>query len=283
MIGFINVNKPAGLTSAQVVASVKRQLNLPRNVKIGHMGTLDKQASGVLPIAVGRATRLFDFMLTKKKYYRAEFTFGFATDSLDSAGEIVERVDGEISSAQVNAVLSEFLGDIMQVPPVFSAKNVGGKRASDLARSGQIVSLNPSQVHIFEFQQVDHPRQNTFVFDIVCSAGTYIRSLCRDLANRLNTVGTMTALVRTRAGVFALDNAVELDSVDDSVLLPPEIVLGGLERLDFDTQNELQTLLNGQKLILQKDRGLYAFWCEGKLRGLVEIDEAGAAKMKVWL
>ena len=271
------------MTSAQVVATVKKRLGLAKGTKIGHMGTLDKQAGGVLPIAVGRATRLFEYMLSKRKYYRAEFTFGYMTDSLDSAGEVVARDECTISSAQVRAILPEFLGKIEQVPPLFSAKNVGGRRASDIARSGEEVSLKPCEIEIFRFDLVDNPRENTFVFDIECSAGTYIRSLCRDLAGKLNTVATMTALERTKAGVFEIAHAIPLDAVDETRLEPAWVVLGDMERIEFDTDAELKVLLNGQRLVLDKPEGLYAFFVGGDLRGLCQIDSDKLAKMKVWL
>jgi len=282
LIGFINVNKPVGMTSAQVVATVKRKLSLDKSTKIGHMGTLDMQAGGVLPIAVGKATRLFDYMLTKRKYYRAEFTFGYMTDSLDSAGEIINRDDKVIIERQVREVLPEFLGDIMQVPPLFSAKKLGGKRASDIARSGETVDLEACPIHIFRFDLVS-VRGNSFVFDIECSAGTYIRSLCRDLASSLGTFATMTKLTRTKAGVFELGNAIELENVSEECLLPPEVVLVGVPSLNFDTDREMQTLLNGQRLCLDKPAGIYAFYSMGVLRGLCQIDLEKNAKMKTWL
>ena len=282
MIGFINVNKPVGMTSAQVVATVKRKLSLDKSTKIGHMGTLDMQAGGVLPIAVGKATRLFDYILTKRKYYRAEFTFGYMTDSLDSAGEIINRDDKVIIERQVREVLPEFLGDIMQVPPLFSAKKLGGKRASDIARSGETVDLEACPIHIFRFDLVS-VRGNSFVFDIECSAGTYIRSLCRDLASSLGTFATMTKLTRTKAGVFELGNAIELENVSEECLLPPEVVLVGVPSLNFDTDREMQTLLNGQRLCLDKPAGIYAFYSMGVLRGLCQIDLEKNAKMKTWL
>ena len=282
MIGFINVNKPVGMTSAQVVATIKRKLGLSKTTKIGHMGTLDMLAGGVLPIAVGKATRLFDYMLTKRKYYRAEFTFGYMTDSLDGAGEVIYRDDKAVSESQVREVLPEFLGDIMQVPPLFSAKKLGGKRASDIARGGETVELNACPIHIFRFDLIS-VQQNSFVFDIECSAGTYIRSLCRDLAQKLGSYATMTALTRTKAGVFELQNAVELDEVDESKIMPPNVVLGGVSRLDFDTEREVTILHNGQKLILDQPAGIYAFYCMGILRGLCQIDSEKNAKMKTWL
>lgn len=283
MIGFINVNKPVGMTSAQVVGVVKRKLGLDKSTKIGHMGTLDMQAGGVLPIAIGRATRLFDYMLTKRKFYRAEFTFGYMTDSLDNAGTVIEQNDKLVDISQIYAVLPEFLGDIMQIPPEFSAKNVGGKRASDVVRNGGEVVLTACPIHIYKFDLVASPKTNTYIFDIECSAGTYIRSLCRDLSKKLGTCGTMTALTRTRAGVFELANSVNLDEVDKSNLLPADVVLGELPKLIFDTNREKEILLNGKQLYLDYPAGTYAFYSEGCLCGLCVVDEQKQAKMKTWL
>lgn len=283
MIGFINVNKPVGMTSAQVVGAVKRKLGLDKSTKIGHMGTLDMQASGVLPIAVGKATRLFGYMLTKRKFYRAEFTFGFMTDSLDSVGEVIARDNKIIAKNEVESALEQFRGDIEQVPPLFSAKSVGGRRASDIARAGETVELSACPIHIFKFDLVENKGQNAFIFDIECSAGTYIRSLCRDLAKSLGTVGTMTALTRTRAGVFELENAVDLEKVAIENLLPADIVLGNVSKLEFETDREMQILLNGQRLLLEQPAGVYAFYSSGILRGLCEIDSEKHTKMKIWL
>ena len=282
MIGFLNINKPVGMTSAQVVAKVKKILSLPKSVKIGHMGTLDMLASGVLPIAIGRATRLFDFFLSKKKYYRATFTFGYMTDSLDSDGNIIKTSEIIPNKEEIESALGNFLGEIMQVPPMFSAKNINGRRASDIARSGEIVELKPSKITIYEFKLVEN-KGNSFVFDIECSAGTYIRSLCRDLADSLGSCATMTALCRTRAGVFLYPNAILLDDVNKDAILPPDVVLESLEKLEFDTDFERDTLLNGKKLLINREQGLYAFYSSGVLRGLCEIDEQHNARMKTWL
>lgn len=282
MIGFLNINKPAGMTSAKVVALVKRKLNLDKSTKIGHMGTLDMLASGVLPLAIGHATRLFNFMLSKRKYYRAEFTFGYMTDTLDNDGKVVSTSDRIPSKVEIEAVLPQFLGEIQQIPPLYSAKHINGERASNLARSGKEVSLEPSCVHIFEFNLVSFDGENA-VFDIECSAGTYIRSLCRDLANTLNTVATMTSLIRTRAGIFTLKDSISIDEVSEESLLPPEVVLSGVKQLRFETEAELKTLYFGQKLVLDKPEGLYAFFVKDKLCGLCEISTDSIARMKTWL
>jgi len=179
--------------------------------------------------------------------------------------------------------LGEFLGEIEQIPPQFSAKSVGGRRASDIARAGEQVELKACNIHIYKFDLIEQVRQNVFVFDIECSAGTYIRSLCRDLASRLGTFGTMTALIRTKAGIFELEDTTSIEEVSETKILPPDIVLGNVPKLNFDTNEEMETLLKGQRLLLNHRAGVYAFYSKGVLRGLCEIDAQNLAKMKIWL
>lgn len=280
MKGFINLYKPVGMSSAQAVARVKRALELPKNVKVGHTGTLDPMASGILPIAVGRATRLFDFMLEKYKTYVAEFTFGFETDTLDSEGEIVKTAEKIPSVEEIMAVLPEFLGKIEQLPPQYSAKSVNGIRAYDLARKGQAVELKSCVVEIVEFEFLEAKEENKFAFRITCGSGTYIRSLCRDLAVKLGSVATMTALERTKVGVFGLENAVKIEDVTPSALLPCEIVLERLEKLNISAQQQ-EMLLQGKRVELSKQNGLYKVF-NGELVGLGQV-ENNCLKMKTWL
>ena len=280
MRGFLNLNKPSGITSAQAVAIVKRKLNL-KNEKVGHTGTLDPMASGVLPIAIGRATRLFDFMLSKQKTYIAEFTFGYETNTLDSEGEVCFQ-NGKIpDEASVINALQDFCGEIEQVPPVFSAKSVNGVRAYNLARNNKSVNLTPCKVVIHEFtflSKID----NTFKFKITCGSGTYIRSLCRDLAHKLGTFATMTSLVRTKTGVFEIENAVDLDNISIEQVLSCEYVLANLPSFNV-TEDEQKILLDGKPL--QKSElsvGEYRIYC-GELIGIANVDKNHNIKIKIWL
>ena len=192
MNGFFNINKPKGMTSSQVVGKVKYLLG--KKAKVGHMGTLDPLASGVLPIAVGRATRLFDFLLQKKKTYIATFQFGIHTDTLDSTGTTLDTSNVIPTIDQITSVLPQFLGVNQQIPPAYSAKSINGKRAYDLARQGQEVELKPCTIQIFDIQVQRQLAHDTFQFLITCSAGTYIRSIARDLGTALGTFATMTEL-----------------------------------------------------------------------------------------
>ena len=280
MKGFLNLNKPSGITSAQAVAIVKRKLNL-KNEKVGHTGTLDPMASGVLPIAIGRATRLFDFMLSKQKTYIAEFTFGYETNTLDSEGEVCFQ-NGKIpdETSVINA-LQDFCGEIEQVPPVFSAKSVNGVRAYNLARNNKPVNLTPCKVVVYEFTFLSRT-DNTFKFKITCGSGTYIRSLCRDLAHKLRTFATMTSLVRTKTGVFEIENAVDLNNISIEKVLPCEYVLANLPSFNV-TEDEQKILLDGKPL--QKSElsvGEYRVYC-GELIGIAIVDKKHNIKIKIWL
>ena len=281
MNGFINLNKPVGISSAQAVGRVKRILNLPKNVKIGHMGTLDPQASGVLIIALGNATRAFDLLLTKHKTYLAEFTFGYETDTLDSEGEVVNKNDKLPTISEINDILPTFLGKIDQLPPQYSAKSINGIRAYDLARQGKTVDLKPCKVEIFKFELKEQKTSQTFVFEIECGGGTYIRSLCRDLAYNLGTVATMTALCRTKSGFFELDNAVCLENLGENDIISIEQVFAALPKLDL-TQKETEFFKFGKKFTLPQTQGVYrTFDNSGNFIGLCEITAEKRLKRRV--
>ena len=282
MKGFININKPVGYSSAKIVTIVKNALKLTKKDKIGDMGTLDPQASGVLPIAVGRATRLFDYLLSKEKTYVAEFRFGYQTDTLDSAGEIVLKVNKIPTKDEINNILPQFLGEIIQLPPQYSAKSINGIRAYDLARKGKEVELKPCKVFVRRFDLLHQKDENTFVFEIECGSGTYIRSLCRDLAQSLGSCATMVALTRTKCDVFKLENAVSIQDLSEKNILPIDIVLQKLTRLDI-CEDTYKDLLNGKKVYLDKAMGLYRLYLDKELVGICNIDNQGIAKMKIWL
>ena len=213
--GFFCINKPAGWTSADVVAVLRGALckATGKKVKVGHMGTLDPMASGVLVVAAGKATRLFNILTDKKKGYVCSMKFGAETDTLDAEGTevaqtgVLPRVDELIS------VMRGFIGDIYQLPPAFSAKSVNGVKAYKLARAGREVTLKEALVHIYA---IDEAREMDFCVD--CGSGTYIRSLCRDIARKCNSLGTMTALERVYSGNFRLEHAADIDSVRANAL-----------------------------------------------------------------
>lgn len=210
MNGFINVLKPVGATASDVVVCLRHILC---ERKIGHLGTLDPGAAGVLPVALGMGTKLFDFLTDKIKKYRAFFTFGKTTDTLDSYGAVTEQNGILPSKEQIQAVLPRFVGAFDQVPPVYSAKSVGGVRAYKLARSGVQLQLKPRTVSIFDLSLVGQVSADTFVVDITCGGGTYIRSIARDLGFELNTSAYMSGLIRLKSGLFDIADAYTLDEI----------------------------------------------------------------------
>lgn len=209
MIGFLNINKPSGMSSSAVVSKIKKIANISR---VGHMGTLDPMACGVLPIAVGKATRMFDYFLDKQKSYSAIFEFGYETDTLDKEGVVVDKTDKIPTLSEIQAVLPKMLGKIAQMPPKYSAKSVGGVRAYQLARKGIEVDLKPKTVEIFNIS-VSQKSETEYAFDITCSSGTYIRSICRDIAYAVGSLATMTYLQRTNSGVFDISDALDLSAL----------------------------------------------------------------------
>ncbi len=210
MIGFLNVYKPSGMTSSRVVAALKKRYHLD---KVGHMGTLDPMACGVLPIAIGKATRMFDYFLDKYKIYKATFTFGYQTDTLDSDGVIILQSDNIPSMVKVKEIAATMVGQISQVPPQFSAKLVNGVRAYKLARAGENVELSPKVIEIKRCDVIKQIDNSSFEIEIECSSGTYIRSIARDMATALGTYATMTSLERVQSGVFDINKAVKLEDL----------------------------------------------------------------------
>lgn len=216
MQGFLNLNKPLGLTSHDCVARVRRLLRLKR---VGHGGTLDPAASGVLPIAIGKATRLLQF-LSHDKAYRATIVFGVNTTTDDLEGEIIySQPVPQLSLEQIIPVLKQFQGQIVQVPPKYSAIQVQGKRLYDLARAGEAVEVPARTVEVFKIEILDWRAGNFPQLDveIACGTGTYIRAIARDLGVALNTGGTLAALTRTRSSGFDLADSLSLEELATQV------------------------------------------------------------------
>lgn len=245
MIGFINVNKPQGISSAGVVGRIKHNFKLD---KIGHMGTLDPLACGVLPIAVGKATRLFDYFLNKQKTYMVEAEFGYETPSLDLGTEVDKITTIIPSYKEICDTTSKFLGVIKQLPPIYSAKNINGEKAYNLARKGQNIQLKPVDVEIFRFECLEDLGENKFKFLIECSSGTYVRSLIRDLAYNLNSLATVTFLQRAKTGVFDINNSVNLDDLlkanINDYIVPIEKVFSNYKIIDVN-ETDFFKLKNG--------------------------------------
>ena len=216
--GFLNINKPQGITSHDVVAQIRRGLKQRGmgKVKVGHAGTLDPMATGVLILCIGAATRLSDDVMHGEKQYRATLKFGETTDTYDAEGQITQTRDASsLTRDQIESALPAFTGPILQVPPMYSAIKQGGKKLYDLARQGQTVEREPRAVTIraLEIAAWDVP---FLVLDVTCSAGTYIRSLAYDLGEVLNVGAHLTGLIRTGSGAFTLESAITLETLQDT-------------------------------------------------------------------
>jgi len=280
--GWLVIDKPVGLGSTPVVSAVKRALReagLAKH-KVGHGGTLDPLASGVLPIALGEATKLAGRMLDATKAYDFTIRFGEETSTLDAEGETVSTSDLRPSLAEVQAILPRFTGAIEQVPPAYSALKIDGKRAYDLARAGQEVALRSRQVTIFDLTVVEAtPDQLTLSATV--SKGTYIRSLARDIAHAVGTVGHVTMLRRTKAGPFTLAQAISLDFLSetakarrlDGAVLPLVAGLDDIPALPVSPE-EAVLLRQGRQLPRSPaHRGLYLATDAGRPVALVEVTD----------
>lgn len=276
MLGFYNVLKPTGQNSTKIVSAVKHVTGQ----KSGHLGTLDPMAGGVLPVAVGKATKLFDWFLNKDKKYFAIALFGKLTDTLDSEGVVELNQDVDIKKTQIESILPEFCGEIEQIPPKFSAININGKRAYDLAREGKQVEMPLRKVNIYSLS-VEEISKNMFGFNIHCSAGTYVRSLMLDIAKRLGTVATTVCIIRLVSGKFNLSNACTLDELDNgsAKLIKIEDVID-LPKIEINDLKK-QRLLNGATISVSKEDGQYLCYSSSKLLGIVKVTNNQILKLDV--
>lgn len=210
MDGVLNLNKPTGLTSHDVVDKIRRKAKMK---KVGHTGTLDPMATGVLPLCLGRATKIVQFLIAEDKEYEVILQLGIITDTQDITGEVIEELPiPSLDKAYILDVFKDFSGEIWQTPPMISAKHHKGKRLYELARQGVEVKREPCRIMIYDLSLLDISLP-TLKFRVTCSKGTYIRTLCHDLGKALGTGGAMSGLIRIRCGVFHLDNAIELDDL----------------------------------------------------------------------
>ncbi len=205
--GWLVLDKPVGLSSNDALSRIKRLLH-PE--KVGHAGTLDPLASGCLPLAFGEATKTVSFAMHGRKVYRFEVSWGTQTTTDDAEGDVMASSQVRPNSDEIRAILPEFTGAIMQRPPAFSAIKVQGQRAYDLARGGEAVELEPRPIDIHRLDLVDHPDENTSVFEAECGKGTYVRSLARDFGRRLGTYGYVTDLRRLLVGPFGEEDMIPL-------------------------------------------------------------------------
>ncbi len=208
--GVLIINKHEGVTSHRIVQILRRMYDTP---KVGHTGTLDPMATGVLPILLGRAVKASDFLVSEEKEYIAGLRLGVTTDTLDTTGEILKTSDNIPTEAAVREAAASFIGSIEQIPPMYSAIKIGGQKLVDLARSGETVERKPRAVEI-KALDVEKIADNEYKLRVVCSKGTYVRTLCNDIGEKLGCGGAMSSLVRVRTGNFTLDGAYTIEDLE---------------------------------------------------------------------
>ena len=271
--GIIVINKPKGCTSHDVVSKVKRILG----EKVGHTGTLDPNATGVLPLLVGKGTKLSYYLIEHDKEYVVTLQLGAKTDTADSEGNIIEKKDVEENSLikeNIKKVLFSFLGKQKQVPPMYSAIKVNGKKLYEYARKNEIVEIKSREIEIYKIELIDiFKEEKQIVFKVKCSKGTYIRSLCEDIAQKLNTVGYMKELQRTIVGSFNIESSITVEELeqnkDNTEFMKKHFI--NIEDFFKDENNsiklnnrKLELFLNGVKLTYQLKNGLYRIYDENE-------------------
>lgn len=262
MDGFINLLKPPGMTSSDAVMAVRRLL--PRKTAVGHGGTLDPDAAGVLPICVGKATRLFDYIIDKDKTYIGELLLGVRTDTLDASGQVLEVRDVNVTRLQLENALTHFTGEILQVPPMYSALKMGGEPLYKLARKGEDIALEARKVRIHSLEVLRQTGENRWLIKIVCGKGVYIRSLMRDLGDALGSSGCMSFLLRSQAGAMNVNESLSLNDLkqlDDisKALLPLDSMLSAYPKAVAAPDKRIN-VLNGQPVKRE-------WLCEGDPQG----------------
>ena len=294
MNGFLNIDKPSGRTSSDVVVSVRR--HLPRGTAVGHGGTLDPEASGVLPVCVGSATRLFDYIIDKQKTYVARLRLGVETDTQDATGRVLSRRPVTVGEAEVRAVLPRFTGDILQVPPMYSALKRDGQRLYRLARKGETVALDPRPCRVDGIDYLGREGEDVHLLSVRCGKGVYIRTLCSDIGSALGCGGCMQSLRRVAAGVFTVDDALSPERVCElvdagelpSVLMPMDAPLGHLPAVRVDERHR-HAVVNGNPLRadwLEGDavrEGVVRVYLGEAFAGIGAVQPGGDVKFKAML
>lgn len=275
MEGVVNVLKPPGMTSSDVVSELRHIFNLRR---VGHTGTLDPAAAGVLPICLGRATRLFDYLVDKQKRYIAEIAFGLSTDTQDAGGKPLAASDALVSRAMLLSVLPRFTGEIRQIAPMYSAVRVEGRKLYQLARAGEEVPQKWRDVCIHTLELIREIAPNHFLLCISCTKGTYVRTICHDIGDTLGIPAHMAFLLRTHSGSFDLDGAYTLDELRNKkkdgmlaeAVIPIERAIAHvpalcLKNLSTSAQKHLS---NGAPFSMQAEDGKYRLYVEDEFWGI---------------
>ena len=268
MDGIIVINKEKEYTSHDVVAKLKKKLNIS---KVGHTGTLDPNATGVLPILIGKGTKFSKYLINHDKIYEVELELGKKTDTADIEGKVIEEenVDEKYIKENLLQVLESFVGKQEQIPPMYSAIKKDGKKLYEYARAGEKVDIEPRKIEIYKIDLNKYDK-NIISFVVSCSKGTYIRSLCEDIAEKLNTVGYMKNLKRLQVGKFNIKDAVYIDDIDlknvNDHLITPEEILRGIPCINLG-EKKLKLFLNGVQLTDNNIDGLYKIYVANKFIG----------------
>ena len=259
MNGYFNVLKPPGMTSSQVVGAVRRLIG---GEKAGHAGTLDPEAAGVLPVMAGKAARLFDYLVDKQKAYVAEIAFGAATDTQDAQGHVIARGENFPSIEDVQGVLPRLLGEILQIPPSFSALKQDGRSLYELARKGEMVLADPRPILVEDITIIRETENHGMILSIHCGRGTYVRTICHDIGKAVGCPAHMRFLLRTQSGAFTIHTAHTLEELQSAVaqghladfMLPMDMPLSHIPR--GDVPKELEKICqNGGRLPLSAFEG----------------------------
>ena len=271
MNGILIVNKSKGYTSHDIVAKVKKITG----EKVGHTGTLDPLATGVLPILIGKGTLCSKYLMNHDKTYKVLLKLGIKKSTGDEEGEIIqeETVDEEIlDERNVKTVLNSFLGEQMQIPPIYSAIKVKGKKLYEYARKGQKVEIEPRKITIYDIKLLKINKVSSEIqFEVSCSKGTYIRSLCEDIAQKIGTVGYMKELQRTRVGIFTIEQSVSAEDLTketiEKYMMTIEKLFKDLENIELN-EKKLQLFLNGVKLRFDLEEGIYKIYSNQQFIGI---------------
>ena len=276
MDGILIVNKPQNCTSHDVVYKVKKITNQ----KVGHTGTLDPMATGVLPLLIGKGTLCSKYLIEHDKIYKATIQLGKKTTTSDQEGEIIEEQeigDNALDFKYITEKLKEFLGKQIQTPPIYSAIKVNGKKLYEYARKGQNIEVPKREIEIYEIELLNVDKQNKKIeYKVHCSKGTYIRSLCEDIAKKLGTIGYMASLERLKVGKFMLEDSISIDNLEndniETHIIPIEEIFKNSDKIELN-HRKLELFLNGVKLTQKFSDGVYRIYFENKFIGTGIIKE----------
>ena len=273
MDGLILINKQKGFTSHDVVNVIRKKLNTK---KVGHTGTLDPNATGVLPILVGKATKISKYLMEHDKTYIATIKLGEKTDTGDSEGQVIEEksIPADLKKEDINNALQNFFGKQKQVPPMYSAIKINGKKLYEYAREGKEVKLEAREIEIYKIELLEY-QNNKIKFEVECSKGTYIRTLCDDIAKKLGTVGYMEELQRTKVNNFRIEDSILLDDITlenaEKNMIKIEEVFKEKETIELDNK-KLELFLNGVKLTYNLPNSIYRIYNNEQFIGIGVIE-----------